>query len=823
MRTRRNGLVALLASVACMLGVATPAHAVQSPQPGLVADRAVNWTPSIEDGSVKAIVQVGDTVVLGGDFTRVTPSSGGATLTRPYILAIDATSGQLRAGFQPQLDGRVNALVAAPDGQSVYVGGSFTYVDGVKSKSLVRLSLSDGSRVAGFKAPALNGVVTDLRLSDGRLWLGGNFSKVAGREQNAIATVNASTGAYDPFFSLAVTGTHNGGRTSLQKFDVTPDGSKLLAIGNFTTIGGNAREQAVLLDLSGSSATVADWATPFFTGRCAWVFNSYMRDLDISPDGRYAVISTTGAYNGSTSPCDTTTRWELNARGTNLQPTWIDYTGGDTTYAVAITGTAVYVGGHFRWQNNAWAGDRAGQGAVAREGIAALDPANGLPLDWNPGRARGVGVFDMLATPQGLWVGSDTDRIGGWTKHPKIAFFPLAGGKQVPPSTTQTLPGTVAFAGDANGVPGNTISTVQFDGSAVTGAGQAIDADGIAWSQSRGAVMIGDSLYTGWSDGNLYARTFDGQSFGPATNVDGMDQIVRLTDFHNQVPNITAMFFDSGRLYYSLSGRSELFYRGLTPSTKVVGAVARQATNVSGISFANVSAMLLSGGKLYVGDRTTGTLRSVDFADGVVSGSPVTVSGPGVDGQVWKGRSIFIAPGVPNTKPVAAFSARCDVLSCSFDSSASHDEDGSIESYAWSFGDGATSVAANPEHTFSTGGQYTVSLTVRDDRGATSTTQQDLTVTDGTAAEIGFVAAASTNGNAKKLNVSVPAAVDAGDTMLLVVTSANDSVQLTAPSGWSSVASRTDGGLQTVVWQRVAAAGDGGKTVTGNGSTRSKL
>jgi hypothetical protein len=98
--------------------------------------------------------------------------------------------------------------------------------------------------------------------------------------------------------------------------------------------------------------------------------------------------------------------------------------------------------------NNSFAADKAG--AVAREGIAALDPVNGLPLSWNPGRDRGVGAFAPLATAQGLWISSDTDRIGRYEYHARIAFMPLAGGTPVPESRVGTLSGDLFRIGTDN-------------------------------------------------------------------------------------------------------------------------------------------------------------------------------------------------------------------------------------------------------------------------------------------------------------------------------------------------------------------------------------
>ncbi len=55
--------------------------------------------------------------------------------------------------------------------------------------------------------------------------------------------------------------------------------------------------------------------------------------------------------------------------------------------------------------------------------------------------------------------------------------------------------------------------------------------------------------------------------------------------------------------------------------------------------------------------------------------------------------------------------------SMSFSSAGSSDPDGSIVSYAWSFGDGSTSTQANPSHSYAGAGSYSISLSVTDNLG----------------------------------------------------------------------------------------------------------
>lgn len=87
------------------------------------------------------------------------------------------------------------------------------------------------------------------------------------------------------------------------------------------------------------------------------------------------------------------------------------------------------------------------------------------------------------------------------------------------------------------------------------------------------------------------------------------------------------------------------------------------------------------------------------------------------------------SPAAVNEEPRAAFTSSCTENGCQFDSSESTDPDGTIASYAWDFGDGDSSSAADPKHAYTESGTYTVKLTVTDNKGATNQVSKSVIVT----------------------------------------------------------------------------------------------
>lgn len=414
--------LAVLGVVAVTPGVASASIA----HPTVVQKDPVDFTPNlvqtraVSAPATYAFEQSGSTMYVGGRFTALENSARTRTFQRSNVAAFNASTGAV-LGFAPKVDGAVWAVRAY--GGSIYLAGDFAHVNGVARRGVAKLSPS-GAVDASFNAGAIDRDVTDMRVVGGRLVVGGNFT-------GSLKALNPATGADTGYLSLGISGKVSDapGRTNVYRFAVSPNGQKLVAVGNFNRVDGQARKNAFMVDLGATAGRVALWYYAGFDKECRTEMKTaaYLRDVDFAPDGSYfAVVATGGASvrgDLGETVCDAAARFETGV-ARPARPTWINYAGGDTLHSVAVTGAAVYVSGHQRWLDNAGGHDTCAPGCVSRPGIGAVDPRTGKALPWNPTKTRAVGGKELYVTPAGLWVGSDGAAFNN-EYHRGIALAPL--------------------------------------------------------------------------------------------------------------------------------------------------------------------------------------------------------------------------------------------------------------------------------------------------------------------------------------------------------------------------------------------------------------
>jgi PKD repeat protein len=559
-----------------------------------------------------------------------------------------------------------------------------------------------------------------------------------------------------------------------------------------------------------------------------------MTDVEYSPNGSFFAVSTTAAWGGMSSAyggngCDVVARFESASTSSTDRASWTAYTGGDSTWTIEVTDNVIYAGGHQSWQNNPIGRNAPSQGAVPRPGIAALNPVNGMAYSWNPTRTRGVGVQDMLATSQGLWVGSDTDRIGNYEYHARIALMPLQGGKTLPLMSNPSLPGTVYSVA----VGGSQLVARSFNGTTATTPANAPNG-GLPWSSTVGAFMTNGYLYAATSNGQFTKRSFDGTNYGPATAVDTADQLVYQSDWHNtDVPAIRSFFYHNGWMYYTRSDQNALLSRGFEVESDIVGQQRYTNTTSTGINYAAIRGAFVANGKFWFANGSGQLFRADWGGRAPVPGTAVQVSGPGIDAQNWTARAMFVLTGVgtpppppPNQPPSADFSASCNLLECTFDGTDSEDSDGTIESYEWDFGDGNTdsTQGETATHPYGAPGPYTVKLKVTDDDGASTETTRQVNPSD-IPSPVAFVGANGTVGNRTNHAVTIPGTVQAGDAMVLFFTTNTTTPTYTWPAGWTEIEAVNASGFVGRAWYRVATAADAGTSVrvTSSGYAKSNI
>lgn len=171
-------------------------------------------------------------IVVSGSFTMFNGENRG------YIVRL-FSDGNIDSEFQASVNRTVYALAVEADG-SVLIGGDFTTVNGETRNRIARLN-ADGTIVEAFDpAEGPNTTVFDLAaLPDGKVYIGGSFSKVGGQQTfTYLARLNAD-GLADHTFHPSLNNT-------VSSLALQPD-SKLLAGGSFTTVNGETTNRLMRL------------------------------------------------------------------------------------------------------------------------------------------------------------------------------------------------------------------------------------------------------------------------------------------------------------------------------------------------------------------------------------------------------------------------------------------------------------------------------------------------------------------------------------------------------------------------------------------------
>lgn len=173
-----------------------------------------------------------------------------------------------------------------------------------------------------------------------------------------------------------------------------------------------------------------------------------------------------------------------------------------------------------------------------------------------------------------------------------------------------------------------------------------IQTAGVAWADARGAFLIGDRLYVGWADGGLDVRGFDGLHMGTPRALtpwidpawDGVDAGYgqkyggKPSDFTTELAAVTGLAYLEGYLYDTLDGQPELYRRGFSPDSGVVGA---QRTVVpSSYDFSHAAGMTLADRTLFVAQEN-GDLVSMGFGAMIIGEQAGVIDGPAISGRSW--------------------------------------------------------------------------------------------------------------------------------------------------------------------------------------------
>ena len=598
------------------------------------------------DNTVTALARSGNTLYVGGAFSRVGPPTGGAVALpkhcanprKPfpkvtgyvYSIAADGRGGWFLSGNFTAVGGVPRYCLAhvlsdgsvAPwnpnpnyvpygagggllvSGNTVYVNGGFATISGKSRQYIAALDAETGEAL-DWDAHS-NGLVAPLAIRGNILYVGGLFSQIGGQPRNNIAALNAKTGAATPWNPDA-----NGGAWS-----VVARGKHVYVGGSFSHIGGQRRSLIAELDSETGLATEWDVSAQGPGAPYPYVAPMLLHGDRLYVGGSFTAIG--GQARNGLAAIDLhsgdLTDWDPQPSAAYCLPE-ISVLRGE--------GHSLYVGGYFH-----------SIGGKPRNYVAELDARTGAAADWNP---------DPSNVVFGIAVSESTVCIGGWFKsmgmvpRHNLAAFDLTTGRVTDWNPNPDGVIVYALAVDKGRVyAGGHFLHVGGQARSAIAALDTLTGAATEWNPGanevvRALAVKGDLVYTG--------GTFTSIGGQPRRYLAALDATTGAATAWDAASNdyVLALALRDGRLYAGgfftrMAGQSRYSMAAVDALT---GAVLPWSADTDGA----VEAIAISGNTVYLGgpfNRVNGEnrfyLAAVDAETGDVKPWDPEPGGPREDG-----------------------------------------------------------------------------------------------------------------------------------------------------------------------------------------------
>jgi uncharacterized delta-60 repeat protein len=337
---------------------------------------SLNSSPSV----LSLILQNDGKIIIGGTFT----SYNGIPRNNIARLHPD---GSLDESFDPGLGANfgVESIKIQSDGKIV-IGGDFTLYDGVERNSIARLN-PDGSVDTNFDPGAgANGTIRTIAIqTDGKILVGGSFTRFDGTQRREIVKLNAN-GSLDTSFNLE----NNGAGGIINSINIQSD-DKILIAGSFTSFNGTSINRIARINSDGSRDTSFNPGTGP---------NATVMSTSIQSDGKILIGGFFNAVSGNTQ----NNIARLNANGSL-----------DTSFNSGIGSQGIVFSILIQSDNKIiLGGDLISYNGITTNRIARINPDSTLDLSFSsePGASETVQTLVQLSDGK-ILIGGDFTSYNG--------------------------------------------------------------------------------------------------------------------------------------------------------------------------------------------------------------------------------------------------------------------------------------------------------------------------------------------------------------------------------------------------------------------------